>query len=160
MGGTTGTLARDKEPMIFMDQNNMGSSPIICYESVYGEFVTETIKRGGQIIFLITNDGWWGNTPGHKQHLTFSVLRAIETRRSVARSANTGISAFINQRGDVQQATNYWEPAVIKQTINANTKLTYYVKYGDYIARISMFISALVLLISLTQGFLRKRKKV
>ncbi len=160
LGGTTGTLARDKEPMIFMDQNNMGSSPIICYESVYGEFVTETIKRGGQIIFLITNDGWWGNTPGHKQHLSFSVLRAIETRRSVARSANTGISAFINQRGDVQQATNYWEPAVIKQIINANTKLTYYVKYGDYIARISMFISALVLLISLTQGFLRKRKKV
>ncbi len=159
LGGTTGTLARDKEPLVFKDQNNIGSSPIICYESVYGEFVAETIKRGGQLIFVITNDGWWGNTPGHRQHLSFSVLRAIETRRSVARSANTGISAFINQRGDVQQATEYWEPAVIKQNINANTKLTYYVKYGDYIARISGFISGLVLLISLTQGFLRKRGK-
>lgn len=159
LGGTTGTLGRDKEPLVFKDQNNIGSSPIICYESVYGEFVTETIKRGGQLIFLITNDGWWGNTPGHRQHLSFSVLRAIETRRSIARSANTGISAFINQRGDIQQATEYWKPAVIKQTINANTTLTYYVKYGDFIARISSFISALVLLISLTQGFLRKRKK-
>jgi len=160
LGGTTGTLARDKEPLVFKDQNSMGSSPIICYESVYGEFVTETIKRGGQIIFLITNDGWWGDTPGHRQHLSFATLRAIETRRSVARSANTGISAFINQRGDIQQATKYWEPAVIKQTLNANTRLTYYVQHGDYIATTSAYISALVLLISLVQGFLRRKGKV
>ena len=158
LGGTMGTLARDKEAIIFYEKNKVGISPIICYESVYGEFVTETVKKGGQLIFLITNDGWWGNTPGHRQHLSFSVLRSIETRRAIARSANTGISAFINQRGDIQQPTTYWESAVIKQTVYGNTELTYYVKNGDYIARISAFISALVLLISLTQGFLRKRK--
>ena len=158
LGGTIGTLSRDKAPLVFLDQNKIGTSPIICYESVYGEFVSKTIQRGGQLIFVITNDGWWGNTPGHRQHLGFSVLRAIETRRSLARSANTGISAFINQRGDIQQATEYWEPAAIKQTLNANTELTYYVKYGDYIPRTSAYISALVLLISLTQGFLRKKK--
>ena len=112
------------------------------------------------MILVITNDGWWGNTPGHRQHFLFSILRAIETRRSIARSANTGISAFINQRGDVFQQTAYWEPAVIKQQINANDKLTYYVKNGDYIARVSVFISVLVLLISLIQGFLKKKKSL
>lgn len=159
LGGTVGTLARDEQPLVFSDKNEIGSSPIICYESVYGEFVAKTINKGGQIIFVITNDGWWGNTPGHRQHLSFSVLRAIETRRYVARSANTGISAFVNQRGDIQQPTKYWEPAVIKQNVNANTELTYYVKNGDYLATTSAFISALVLLISFTQGFLRKRKR-
>jgi len=158
LGGTTGTLGTEKNPVIFTDSENIKTSPIICYESVYGEFTAKTIRKGAGLIFVVTNDGWWGNTPGHKQHFSFSVLRAIETRRSVARSANTGISAFINQRGDVFQKTEYWVPAVIRQEINVNNKLTYYVKNGDYIARISAFVSALVLIISFVQGFLKKKR--
>jgi len=160
LGGTVGTLGTDNENLTFTDNKNGKVVPIICYESVYGEFVVKTIRDGATMIFVITNDGWWGNTPGHRQHFLFSILRAIETRRSIARSANTGISAFINQRGDVFQQTAYWEPAVIKQQINANDKLTYYVKNGDYIARVSVFISVLVLLISLIQGFLKKKKSL
>jgi len=158
LGGTTGTLGRDKEAVVFYDKDSIGSSPIICYESIYGEFVTNTIKRGGELIFVITNDGWWGNTPGHKQHLSYSSLRAIETRRWVARSANTGISAFINERGDILQQTKYWEADVLKHTVKANSELTYYVKNGDYIASTSAYISILVFLIAFTQGFLRKKR--
>ena len=161
LGGTTGTLGREDHPMIFTKSNGKkaGVTPIICYESVYGEFVANSVKLGAGIIFVITNDGWWGDTPGYRQHFLFSVLRAIETRRSVARSANTGISAFINQRGDVLDQTQYWEPAVIQQTLNANYELTYYTKNGDFIARISAFVSALLILIAFTQGYLRKRGK-
>ncbi len=159
LGGTTGTLGRENEPVSFIStEKKVGISPIICYESVYGEFVANSVKLGAGLIFVITNDGWWGDSPGYKQHFLFSVLRAIETRRSVARSANTGISATINQRGDVLQETAYWEPAVIKDTLNANYELTYYVKNGDYLARISAFVSALLILISFTQGYLRKKK--
>ena len=158
LGGTTGTLARDEGTVIFNNNNDISVSPIICYESIYGGFVAKTILEGAELIFIITNDGWWGNTPGHRQHLSYAVLRAIETRRSIARSANTGISAFINQRGELFQKTNYWEPAVIKQKLNKNSRLTYYVRNGDYIARVSAFISVLILLVSFTQGFLRKRK--
>ena len=161
LGGTTGTLGRETSPVSFISPNKKVSiSPIICYESVYGEFVANSVKLGAGLIFVITNDGWWGNSPGYKQHFLFSVLRAIETRRSVARSANTGISAFINQRGDVLQQTPYWEPAVIQQEINANYQMTYYVKNGDYLARISAFVSALLILISFTQGYLRKKKSL
>ena len=161
LGGTTGTLGRESEPVSFVSNaTKTGISPIICYESVYGEFVANSVKLGAGLIFVITNDGWWGQTPGYKQHFLFSVLRAIETRRSVARSANTGISAFINQRGDVSQKTDYWVPAVISETLNANYELTYYVKNGDYIARVSAFVSALLILISFTQGYLKKKKSL
>ncbi len=160
LGGTTGTLGREEEPLAFFSDNNGVVSPIICYESVYGEFVANSVKLGSGLIFVITNDGWWGNTPGYKQHLLFSVLRAIETRRSVARSANTGVSAFINQRGDIIQQTNYWVPDVIKESLNVNLKLTYYVMNGDYLGRISLFVSTLLLLISFTQGYIRKRSRL
>ncbi len=160
LGGTVGSLGTDNEIFVLTDQQNRKIAPVICYESVYGEFVAHAINEGAGLVFVITNDGWWGNTPGHRQHFLFSVLRAIETRRSIARSANTGISAFINQRGDVFQKTAYWKPAVISQQININDKLTYYVKNGDYIARVSVFISISLLLISIVNGILKRNKSL
>jgi apolipoprotein N-acyltransferase len=157
LGGTVGSLGTDKERAVFARASDgLKIAPVICYESVFGSYVTQYIRKGANLIFVITNDGWWRNTPGHRQHFTFSQLRAIETRRSVARSANTGISAFINQRGDIFQATKYWEPAVIRQVINANDKLTFYVRYGEYIARLSAFVAVFLFLIALSY---RLRKK-
>ncbi|MFZ4705837.1 MAG: apolipoprotein N-acyltransferase [Bacteroidales bacterium] len=160
LGGTVGSLATDPERTPFVVANGLKIAPCICYESVYGDFVAGFVRNGANAIFVITNDGWWGNTAGHRQHFLFSVLRAIETRRSVARSANTGISAFINQRGDVAQATTYWEPAVIKQNINTNDKLTFYVRYGDYIARISLLVAAVMLLLTISNGILKRTRKL
>ena len=81
----------------------------------------------------------------------------------MARSANTGISCFIDQRGDIHQATAYWEPAAIRQEINANDEFTFYVRYGDYIARVSGFVTAFLLLFavagSLTKRFQRSNSK-
>ena len=157
LGGTVGSLGVDKERKVFgRTQDDLKVAPVICYESVFGEYLNEYIKNGAHLIFVITNDGWWGNTPGHRQHLTFSSLRAIETRRSVARSANTGISAFIDQRGNIHQATGYWVTAVIRQEINANDKITFYVRYGDYIGRISLFTTVFLLLITISRRLRRR----
>jgi len=157
LGGTVGSLGMDAERTVFTRPcDSVKIAPVICYESVFGAYVAQYIRKGANLIFVITNDGWWGNTPGHRQHFTFSKLRAIETRRSIARSANTGISAFIDQRGDVYQKTKYWEPAVIRQVINANDEITFYVKYGDYIARLSAFVAVFLLLIAIS---FRLRKK-
>jgi apolipoprotein N-acyltransferase len=157
LGGTVGQLGVDKEQIPFTINDTLKIAPVICYESVYGDFVNRFVKNGANMIFVITNDGWWGNTPGHRQHMLFSAVRAVETRRSVARSANTGISCFVNQRGDVSQATPYWEPAVIRQTLNANDKVTFYVKYGDYIARGSVLGLLLFVLIAVS-GRLQGKK--
>jgi apolipoprotein N-acyltransferase len=158
LGGTVGTLGVDSLQTSFTAQRNLKIAPIICYESVYGDYVSKFVLNGANLIFVITNDGWWGNTGGYRQHFLFSRLRAIETRRSVARSANTGISAFINQRGDVSQQTSYWVPAAIRQTINANDELTFYVKHGDYLARMSVFLTALSVLFTIGMIIINKRK--
>jgi apolipoprotein N-acyltransferase len=146
VGGTSNSLGRQNEPSNFISKDKIQVAPVICYESVFGEFVTQYVKKGAGLIFIITNDGWWKNTPGYHQHLSFASLRAIETRRSIARCANTGISCFINQRGDILQATEWWVPAAIKGTINTNDEMTFYVRFGDYIARISLFVSVLLIL--------------
>lgn len=133
-GGTTGGYGRQDKPSVFYTQSGIGAAPVICYESIWGDYVAQYIKQGAQFIAVITNDGWWGNTAGKDQHLAYAKLRAIETRRWVARSANTGISGFINQRGDVVQRTTWWVPTAIKQDINLNEEITFYVSAGDYMA--------------------------
>lgn len=160
IGGTSNSLGRQEEPSNFIPKDKVEVAPVICYESVFGEYVTQYVQKGAQLIFIITNDGWWKNTPGYHQHLSFARLRAIETRRSIARSANTGISCFINQRGDVLQATGWWVEAAIKGSINANDEITFYVKAGDYIARISLFVAALLVLQLITYGVMKKKMQV
>ncbi|WP_306429522.1 nitrilase-related carbon-nitrogen hydrolase [Sphingobacterium sp. E70] len=99
------------------------------------------VKKGAQFIAIITNDGWWGNTSGKDQHLQYAKLRAIENRRWVARSANTGISGFINQRGDIVQQTKWWEPAALNQEINLSEEITTYTKVGDIAAYLGLAIA-------------------
>lgn len=159
LGGTVGALGVNKEQIPFKINDTLSIAPIICYESAYGEFVNRFIRNGANAIFIITNDGWWGNTAGHRQHMLFSVIRSIETRRSIARSANTGISCFTNQRGDISSRTEYWVPDAIKGTINGNDKLTFYVRYGDYIARACVLGAIMLLLVVLVQHFKPEIKK-
>jgi apolipoprotein N-acyltransferase len=159
LGGTVGTLKKDDHISLFTnDSTGDKIAPMICYESVYGDFVSHYVRQGAELIFVITNDGWWGNTPGYRQHFSFAVLRSIETRRDVVQSSTTGYSGFVNQRGDVLQRTKYGVPAVLSQTMNLNDTLTYYVKKGDYLARLAGFFSLLILLASIVQGILRKQK--
>ncbi len=159
LGGTVGSLGMSAEREVFTSIDGKFKVPaIICYESIYGEFCSKFVKNGANFLFIITNDGWWGNTAGHRQHFAFAPLLSVETRRSLARSANTGISGFINQRGDIIQKTGYWEPAVIRASLNANDKITFYVKYGDLIGRLFTFLSALFILISITSSITNRKK--
>jgi len=133
-------------------QDSNKIAPVICYESVFGEYVTEYInKAGANMIFVITNDGWWGDTPGYVQHNSYSCLRAVETRRSIARSANTGISCFIDQKGEIHQKLSWWERSAIKRILNANDKITFYTRNGDYIGKISTFSGILILLFTVVK---------
>jgi len=156
LGGTTGSLGVEKERKVFVDDEGFGLAPIICYESIYGEFVTEYVRKGANFLVVITNDGWWGDTPGYKQHWRFSQLRAIETRRAVARSANTGISGFINQKGEIIVSSDYWVEDCLKSKLVSNDQLTFYVRYGDFIGRIFSFTAVLLILYLITLRLIRK----
>lgn len=154
-GGSTGGYGVSDTPVVFrhpLFQQN--AAPIICYESVYGEYVSDYVKRGANVLTIMTNDGWWENTDGHKQHLQYAKLRAIETRRWVARSANTGVSAFIDPSGTIVQQLGWNQAGALQQNIYAGNQQTFYVQHGDYIFKIAVACSVFLLLISL-----RKRSK-
>lgn len=159
LGGTSGSLGVQNYPMNFTSELNpdIVVTPFICYESIYGNFITEFIRKGANLIFIITNDGWWGSTPGYKQHMAYARLRAIENRRSIARCANTGISCFINQRGDIIEQTAWWQAVAIKQTLRANNEMTFYSKNGDIIGRSSLFIALLLLIYTISRWLMGKK---
>jgi apolipoprotein N-acyltransferase len=158
LGGISGTLGTQKERTVFFNQDSIGAAPVICYESIFGEYVTDYVKNGANLIFIITNDGWWKDTPGYKQHCAYAALRSIETRRSIARSANTGTSCFIDQRGDILQATAWRTDAVINATIRANTAETFYVRYGDFLARGAIGLTLILLAMSIFNHRIKKIK--
>jgi len=157
LGGAAGSYAGQEHPSVLYSQSGIGVTPVICYESIWGEWVAQSVGKGAQFIAIITNDGWWENTSGKDQHLEYAKLRAIETRRWVCRSANTGISAFINQRGDIVKQTQWWVKTAIKQDINLNSDLTFYVKYGDYLPKTGSFLAVLGILFIGTRVRLRRK---
>lgn len=148
-GGYNSSLTEDKNRTVFSSGNKLNIAPVICFESVYGEFVTEFVKKGATSIAVITNDGWWGGSPGYKQHLLSSKLRAIETRRDIARAANTGTSCFINKKGEIISQLPAWKEGALHGSIKENNKITFYVKHGDYIGKFSLFCTLIILIISL-----------
>ena len=126
-------------------------APVICYESVFGEYFTDYIREGAQAIFVMTNDGWWDNTAGHRQHLWLSSLRAVETRRPVVRSANVGACAFIDQRGRITARTRYDEEGFLRGEMQLNDAVTWYVRLGDIIARVAVLIFVMALLVNVVR---------
>lgn len=145
LGGSVGGLLKQDNPDVFVNQG-VAAGPAICFESIYGEHFGGFVRAGAEVMFVVTNDGWWKDTYGYKQHFNMSRLRAIETRRCIARSANTGISAFINQRGDVGQKLGWDVRGTLTDTINLNNRMTFYSIYGDWVGRIASFVFVLTLL--------------
>ncbi len=129
---------------------------VICYESVYPEHCAEYVKKGAELLAVITNDAWWGDTPGYKQHLSYACLRAIETRRNIVRSANTGISAVIDKYGNVTESTQWDEPAYLKGKVSLNDGMTFFVRQGDIVGRFCVFLSVLLLLSMAVRWLIRK----
>ncbi len=144
LGGINGSLASGKEPKVFDLSSTRKVGPVICFESVFGEHVRQLVMNGANYIAVLTNDGWWKDSPGVWQHFGYSRIRAIETRRSVVRSANTGISGCINQRGDVLVQTEIDVCDGVSSRIGMNNSITFYVSHGDYLGWISLFLSGMI----------------
>ena len=157
LGGTVSGWGWQDEPGVFYSQNGVGVAPVICYESLWGSWIAESVKNGAQFIAIITNDGWWGDTSGKDQHFDYAKLRAIETRRWVVRSANTGISGFINQRGDIVKQSKWWTRDALKADINLNDQITFYAKSGDIIAQLLSIAAVILALFIPYHSFFRKK---
>ena len=160
LGGVMGRCVGQEEISLLKVRSLDGQSiPVgcaVCYESVYGEYYCDYIRKGAKAMTIITNDAWWGNTPGYRQHLSYASLRAIETRRAIARCANTGISAIIAPDGEIIQPTPWWEPAVIENRIPLRDDITFFVAHGDICGRLCTFLFCLLLLSLAVRFAIRK----
>ena len=160
LGGAVVSLGADKERKVFANPYNLGKmAPIICYESIYGEFVTDYVRNGANFLGIMTNDSWWGVSQGHKQLLSYARLRAIENRREIARAANSGISAHIDARGEIVADTFYDDKTALPAKIKLYSNKTVYTRSGDMISRICMFSLGFLVFYGLVQWLQEKTKK-
>ncbi len=161
LGGIAGNMGTQETRSIFTHSQNpkLVGAPVVCYESIYGEYVSEYVRNGASAIFIITNDAWWSDSPGYKQHLAYASLRAIETRRDVARSANTGISGFINQKGELLQKSGWWVPAALRSQIRFNQEQTFYTRYGEFIGHGTQWLALGLAVLAVVLGFTRRGAK-
>jgi len=175
----SGTLGKNATAKA-LGNGNSKVAPIICYESIYGDYVSEYVKDGASWLAVITNDAWWNNTPGHKQHFSYAKLRAIEQRKWVVRSANTGISGFIDPLGRTTMRSGWYQgrdersaqvaldnhsddakitqvgtQLALSQTIYLNQYRTIYNRLGD-----GKILAILVLAMLFLSWFNRKQKQV
>ncbi|HPZ25278.1 MAG TPA: apolipoprotein N-acyltransferase [Kaistella sp.] len=158
LGGATVSLGIDEERKVFTNPFNKGKlAPIICYESIYGEFVTDYVKKGANFLAIMTNDSWWGVTQGHQQLMSYAKLRAIETRREIARSANSGISAHIDAKGDVLADTLYGDKTALFAEVKLYDKMTFYSRAGDLLSRISIFVLGFLVFYTLIKKFQNRK---
>ena len=159
LGGVMGRCVGQDEISLLHVKAEEQEIPVgcaVCYESVFGEYYTDYIRKGARAMTIITNDAWWGDTPGYRQHLSYASLRAIETRRAIARCANTGISAIVSPSGKILKPTPWWEQASIQSQIPLRDDMTFFVTHGDITGRICTFLFCLLLL-ALAVRFITKR---
>ncbi len=160
LGGYSGTYSPRQERHAFISPDaSVGILPIICFESAFGPYCARNLPEAKGFICMITNDGWWKNTPGYRHHYNFSPVRAIECRRDLVRVANTGISALIDAKGMVIAATPWWKKATLKGRIHLREGRTFFARHGDYLGRISMFLGIFIIGCGEIGNRVRKRQK-
>ncbi len=161
LGGLMGRVIGQKEiaamNYVAADSTVIPFGCAICYESVYPEYCTGYVLKGAKFMTIITNDAWWGDTPGYKQHANYASLRAIELRRDIARCGNTGISGIINQRGEYLSTSNWWQRETLSGQVNTASRKTFFVRHGDLIGRISTFAFLLLFSYLIVSLLIRRR---
>jgi apolipoprotein N-acyltransferase len=148
-----GDLEPGKELTIFkLDAPPIRVGPLICFEDTVGDQTRRMAGLGAQLFVNITNDSWFGASPGPYQHLCNAFFRTIENRRPMIRDANTGVTCVIDAEGRVLQAltgdhgNTYFQGILFgTATIPAHPPTTLYMRYGDWLAQLGVLMSAAVI---------------
>ena len=128
-------------------------TPYICYDAIFGNLVREAIRAGSRLMVNITNDGWFGRSTAPYQHLNLIRYRAIENGMPVARLANSGVSAFIDQYGHYDGNTEIFTDRVVQRKVPLKTRDTLYSHIGDIVEKFLLLFFAVYLLAALLLSF-------
>ncbi len=139
-------------------KDSININSLVCFESVFPSFVADFTQKGSELITVVTNDSWYGNSSGPYQHKEIGVLRAVENRRTVLRAANGGISTIIDPLGRTLIASKMYERTLIVGDAPVQSGLTFYSKFPLLIPFLSIAISILILLVFVYNRFFMKRR--
>lgn len=117
-----------------MSVNDKRFSALICSENLFPDIVRRFVRNGAKAVVVITNDAWFGRTSAAFQHFTFNVFRAIENRRFVVQSANTGVSGVVSPSGKILKATEIFKDAHFSFDVSLMSEKTFYTEFGDIFA--------------------------
>ena len=123
---------------------------MICFDSVFPQQAFELVRGGAEFLVVITNDGYFGKTSGPYQHVQLSVFRAIENRRSIVRSANTGVSTFVDPYGRLSGTTGIFHEAVLTSSILLNEDTTFYTRYGNVFGIVCLIVTIVAVFLAWT----------
>ena len=158
VGITSWNVGKEKKVFTLNDSTKIGG--VICIESIYPDFVSEFVKKGAELLAVVTNDSWYGYSSGPFQHKEISVLRAVENRRSVLRAANGGISCIIDPTGKTAAATGLFTKEILVGEAGIYDKLTFYTSYPFIIPLLVTIISVGMILIFFSNKYFFKRIKL
>ncbi|MBI5021053.1 MAG: apolipoprotein N-acyltransferase [Ignavibacteriales bacterium] len=151
----------DTTVFVFCPKNmaDVKFSVMICFESVFPEFVSRFVQKGSQFLVVLTNDNWWGRTSGPYQHLQFDIFRAIENRRWLVRCNNGGISSFIDPFGRMISFTDIGEATILVNSVELRNEITYFTAHGDMLGRGCWYIFLFLFAISCISLIINRRKR-
>jgi apolipoprotein N-acyltransferase len=153
--GAGNGIGRGREATVFPLHTRQGDetkvAAAICYEYLYPAEMAELVRNGAQMVALITNEGWFSRTHGEYQMAAFSRLRSIETRRAMARTANTGMTWLVDPYGKVHEQAPWWSEQTLSGKIALSDEISLYVRYTDYFPKACAWLTLALILVVLTQ---------
>ncbi len=152
VGISSWNVGKGAKNFVLKDSLRIGT--VICIESIYPEYVSKFVKKGADLLAVITNDSWYGKTSGPYQHAAYAILRAVENRRWLIRDANGGISCFISPTGKVTHKTELFTRTFVVGTVYALKEKTFYTRFPYLIPFISLVVTIFIVLL-----FFIKRKE-
>lgn len=140
---------RGKEFTVFNVGKTIKAATLICYEAIFPEFVQQFAKKDANLLVMLTNDGWFGRSTGPYTHAEMARMRAIENGIPIARSANSGISMFVDAYGRIDGKTGLYERTTVTRAIHPVNLKTFYSRWGNWVVKLCliMFIGSCLWLI-------------
>jgi apolipoprotein N-acyltransferase len=125
-------LAAGKDSAL-MDFNGHKLGAVICFESVFPELVRDSVRDGAEMLVIVTNDSWYEDSPAVWQHLAHATFRSVENGRATVRCANSGVSAFIDEKGRILSELGPLEQGILTDTVSFSSETTLYSVLGDFV---------------------------
>jgi apolipoprotein N-acyltransferase len=140
-----------------LEFNDTSLGILICYEMIFPELSRAMVKNNATLLLNITNDAWYGISSAPYQHFSMAVFRAVENKRTLIRSANTGISGFIHPTGRIIAQTGIFQDAILTKTVPVIKEISFYTRYGDIFALFCSIICLIALLPQIKKMFIKQK---